>query len=189
MTDPFARTWSIPPYRALRSPMLPGGSATVLVARSGGRIAFGSIVSALDAVALVLAILALVALTLLVVMIPVRRRARRDEAELAQQLGPGLRRIATVRGLGLKSRGRGQVRGNGTLALSVDELRFRQWIPQREVRIPLANVTHVGTERWWLGKTVGRRLLCVRWRREDGSEDAMAWEVRDLDSWLADLRA
>lgn len=144
--------------------------------------------SALGAVALVLAILAVVVLALVVVMIPVQRRARRGEAELAQELGAGLRRIATVRGLGLKSRGRAQVRGTGTLALTVEELRFRQWVPQREVRIPLANVTQVGTERWWLGKTVGRRLLCVRWRREDGSEDAMAWEVRDLEAWLAHLR-
>jgi hypothetical protein len=145
-------------------------------------------VSALDVVALVLGILAVVLLAFAVVMIPVRRRARRGEAELAQELGPGLRRIDTVNSLGLQSLGRAQVRGNGTLALAVDELQFRQWIPRREIRIPLTNVSHVGTERWWLGKTVGRRLLCVRWRSDDGSEDAMAWAVRDLDGWLADLR-
>lgn len=144
--------------------------------------------SALEAVALVLGILAVVLLALVIVMIPVRRRARRGEEELARELGPGSRRIATVRGLGLESRGRGQVRGTGTLALSVDELRFRQWVPRREVRVPLTDVTDIETPRWWLGKTVGRRLLCVRWRTEDGGEDAMAWEVPDLEAWLADLR-
>ncbi len=144
--------------------------------------------SALETVALVLGILAFVLLTLAVVLIPIRRRARRDEAELTQELGPGLRRIGTVNSLGLESLGRAQIRGNGTLALSIDELRFRQWVPRRDIRIPLANVTHAGTERWWLGKTVGGRLLCVRWRNEDGSEDAIAWHVRDLEGWLADLR-
>jgi len=145
-------------------------------------------VTALEIVALVLGILGFVLLTLAVVMIPVRRRARRGEDELTRELGAGLRRIDTVNSLGLESLGRAQVRGNGTLALSIDELRFRQWIPQRDIRVPLANVTDAGTKRWWLGKTVGRRLLCVRWRNEDGSEDAMAWQVRDLEGWLADLR-
>jgi len=144
--------------------------------------------SALESVALVLGILAIVVLSLALVMIPVRRRARRGEGELAQELGAGLRRVETVRSLGLKSLGRGQVRGNGTLALSADELRFRQWVPRRDVRIPLTDITDVGTERWWLGKSVGRKLLCVRWRTEDLSEDAIGLEVRDLDAWLADLR-
>lgn len=144
--------------------------------------------SALGVVALVVGILVFVFVVIALVMIPIRRHADRVERELAQELGTGIRRIAAVRGLGLETLGRGQVRGNGTLALTADELRFRQWVPRREVSIPLAHVTHVGTERWWLGKTVGRRLLCVRWRVA-GGEDAMAWEVRDLEGWLADLGA
>jgi hypothetical protein len=71
--------------------------------------------------------------------------------------------------------------------LTHEELRFRMWVPDRETRIPLASVTEVGSERTWLGKWVGRRLLRVRWRTPEGTEDAMAWEVRDLDAWLAAL--
>ena len=145
--------------------------------------------SALGVVALVLGILAFVALALALVSIPTRRHARRVETELAQELGSGVRRIETVGGLGLKSLGRTQIRGNGTLALTTDELHFQQWVPRRVVRVPLHRVTEVTTERWWLGKTVGKRLLCVRWQTDEGGEDAMAWQVRDLDAWLADLRA
>ncbi len=145
--------------------------------------------SALAVVVLVLAILVVVAVIVALVLVPVRRRAARVEAEMRAELGPGLRRIAAVNGLGLESLGKRQVRGNGTLALTTDELRFRQWVPQREVRIALSDVVDVGTERWWLGKSVGRPLLCVRWRGDGGSEDAMAWQVRDLDAWLADLGA
>ncbi len=145
--------------------------------------------SALEVVALVLAILVFIALAFAVVLIPVARRARRLRAGLEEELGDAVRRIANVRGLGLESRGAGQIRGNGWLVLTSDELRFRQWAPQRETRIPLAAVTAVETKRSWLGKTVGTALLCVRWRTSGGTEDAMAWEVPDLEAWLAMLAA
>lgn len=140
-------------------------------------------------VALVLVMLVFVALASAVVLIPVSRRAKRAETGLEEELGDSIRRSANVNGLGLQSRGRGQVRGNGRLVLTPEELRFRQWVPQRETTIPLAAIISVGTERAWLGKWVGSKLLCVRWRTPDGSDDAMAWQVRDLDGWLAALRA
>ena len=145
--------------------------------------------SALGVVALILGILLFIALTLALVMITVSRRARRLGAELEEELGPGVRRKANVSGLGLESRGPAQVRGNGWLVLTADELRFRMWVPDRETRIPLAAIADVGTARVGLGKTVGRRLLRVRWRTQEGAEDAMAWQVRDLDDWLAALAA
>ena len=141
----------------------------------------------LGVVALVLAILVFIALAFAVALIPISRRAKRVRTELEEELGGTIRRLANVSGLGLQSRGRGQVRGNGWLVLTAEELRFRQWIPQRETTIPLAAVTSVGTERTWLGKWVGSKLLCVRWRTSDGSEDAMAWQVPDLEGWLAAL--
>lgn len=138
----------------------------------------------LGVVALVLAILVVVG----VVLIVVARRAKHVETAIEEELGDAIR-SATVNGLGLQSRGRGQVRGNGRLVLTPEELHFRQWVPQRETTIPLAAVIAVGTERTWLGKWVGSTLLCVRWQTSDGGEDAMAWQVRDLEGWLAALNA
>ena len=143
----------------------------------------------LGVVSLVLAILVVIALAFTVVLIPLSRRAKRVQAGLEEELGHSIERSANVSGLGLQSRGRGQVRGNGRLVLTPDELRVCQWIPQRETTIALAAVTSIGKERTWLGKWVGSKLLCVRWRTPDGSEDAMAWQVRDLDGWLAALHA
>ena len=140
-------------------------------------------------VALVLAILVVIAIAFAVVLIPVSRRAKRARTGLEEELGDTIRRSANVSGLGLESRGRGQVRGNGWLVLTDEELRFRQWIPQRETRIPLTAVTAAETKRTWLGKWVGSKLLCVRWRTPDGSEDAMAWQVRDREGWLAAIQA
>jgi hypothetical protein len=142
-------------------------------------------VSAIAVVALVLGILLLVALAL----VPLILRARRVAAAVEAELPAGVKRKATVNGLGLQSRGRAQVRGNGSLVLTADELLFRQWVPDRETRIPLAAITSVGTEKSWLGKWVGQRLLCVRWRTPDGGEDAMAWAARDLEGWLAEIEA
>ena len=144
--------------------------------------------TALQVVALVLGILILFALLVALGLIPVARRARRVKAGIEEELGDTATRKANARGLGLESRGKGQVRGNGWLVLSPGELRFAQWVPRRETRIPLPAVTVVETRRVWLGKTVGSKLLCVRWRTPEGGEDAMAWEVRDLDGWLAALR-
>jgi hypothetical protein len=137
----------------------------------------------------VLLILLFLVLFLAAVLIPVRRRARRVREGLEEEFGDTAERSANARGLGLESRGATQVRGNGRLLLTPVELVFRQWIPDRETRIPLAAVTTVETTRWWLGKSVGSKLLCVRWQTPDGGADAMAWEVRDLDRWLAEIAA
>jgi len=128
-----------------------------------------------------------VALVFALIMIPVSRRARRLEAAMETEIGGAGERSENVQGLGLQSRGKGQVRGNGWLVLTADDLRFRQWVPDCETRIPRAAITKVETDRWWLGKSVGSKLLIVRWRTPEGGEDAMAWNVRDLDAWLAAL--
>ena len=138
--------------------------------------------------AIVLLVPAAIALAL-AVLVPLARRSKAAEAELEEELGDSVSRSASVNTLGLESRGRGQIRGNGRLVLTPDELRFRQSVPQRETAIPREAVTSIGTERTWLGKWVGSKLLCVRWRTPEGGEDAMAWQLRDLDGWLAALHA
>ena len=143
--------------------------------------------SVLEVVAFVLGLLVFIAVAFAALLIPVSRRAKRLRAGLEDELGPAIERVAQVRGLGLQSAGRGQVRGNGWLVLTREELRFRQWVPQRDTAIPLAAVTEVTTEKTWLGKWVGSKLLCVRWRTPDGGEDAMAWQVTELEEWLAAL--
>jgi hypothetical protein len=146
----------------------------------------------LATIAIVLAILVFVGVASAVVLVPISRRAKRAgtgvEADAEEAAGDAIPRSATVNGLGLESLGRAQVRGNGKLVLTPDELSFAQFVPQRVTTIPLAAITSVGTEKTWLGKWVGSALLCVRWRTPDGGEDAMAWQVRDLDGWLAAIQ-
>ncbi|MEJ7603193.1 MAG: hypothetical protein WKG01_35225 [Kofleriaceae bacterium] len=87
---------------------------------------------------------------------------------------------------GLESKGAIQARGNGALVLTARELHFFQLIPARDVRIPLDRITQVKTVRTHLGKTVGRSLLHVSFTVE-GGQDAMAWSVTDVETWLSKL--
>ncbi|HST70398.1 MAG TPA: hypothetical protein VLI94_12165 [Solirubrobacterales bacterium] len=89
--------------------------------------------------------------------------------------------------LGVESAGPWQVRGNGNLALTADELLFAQWVPKRLLRIPRSSIVEVSKAKTHLGKWIGRPLLKVAWTRDDGEQDSIALWVRDLDRWLAEL--
>jgi hypothetical protein len=84
---------------------------------------------------------------------------------------------------GVESGGRWQIRGNGCLAATADEIMFLLWWPRREVRIPRHAVTGLERARSHLGKTVGHELLRVRFTNDEGRPDSIAWWVRDLPRW------
>ncbi len=115
-----------------------------------------------------------------------RRRATRSVRQLVGE-GSIVAIDDRANGFGVTSAGVVQIRGNGCLAASRDELVFVMWVPKRELRIPRARITGIERTRWHLGKTVGRELLLVRFTNERGEEDAAAWLVRDLPLWEATL--
>ena len=86
---------------------------------------------------------------------------------------------------GVESGGRWQIRGNGCLAATADEILFVMWFPRREVHIPRSHVTAVERARSHLGKTAGRNLLRVRFTNDDGRPDSIAWWVANLREWEA----
>jgi hypothetical protein len=88
---------------------------------------------------------------------------------------------------GVESGGPWQVRGNGNLALTEDELLFAQWAPDRLLRIPRRSIVEASQVKSHLGKRIGRPLLRVAWTRDNGEEDSIAFWVKDLDRWLAEL--
>ena len=88
---------------------------------------------------------------------------------------------------GVESGGRWQIRGNGCLAVTADEILFVMWWPRREVRIPRSAITAVERAKSHLGKTVGRALLRVRFTNDEGRPDSVAWWVGDVSRWEAVL--
>jgi hypothetical protein len=118
------------------------------------------------------------------------RRLRDDTAqEVSDRLGADavVKLDDVVRFFGLSSAGMFQIRGNGCLAATDDQLLFRLWIPRREVLIERASVTAIDTPRSHRGKATLHRLLRVTYTDLKGVRDAAAWEVRDLDAWLRAL--
>lgn len=99
-----------------------------------------------------------------------------------------LREEVGANSFGVESAGKTQVRGNGNLALTADELLFVQWIPNRVTRISRASIFEVTTAKSHLGKTIGRTLLKVVWTNERAERDSIALWVRDLEGWRAALR-
>jgi hypothetical protein len=97
-----------------------------------------------------------------------------------------VRQMVGANFFGQSSRGMGQIRGNGALVLTPNELYFIMFVPRKELTIPLESVTSVSTPRSHLGKTVGWRLLRVDYRSSSG-EDAAAWAVQDVDEWASSV--
>jgi len=88
---------------------------------------------------------------------------------------------------GQQSRGAGQIRGNGTLILTESELIFEMWLPRREFRIPLASIESLENPNSFLGKSRFTPLLKVVFNDQQGSNDSMAWQVRDLSGWMEQI--
>ena len=114
---------------------------------------------------------------------PLRRRAKKHFG------GAVPLRESDANSFGVESAGPWQVRGNGNLALTEEELLFAQWVPNRVLGVPRAAILEVTTARGHLGKTMGRKLLKVVWTNEAGERDSIALWVDDLNGWLAALGA
>jgi len=83
---------------------------------------------------------------------------------------------------GVKSLGAGQVRGNGCWALTRDRIFFKYWVGTREVEIPLRQVTGTRIAKGFLGRTMGRPVLVLAYRNEQGQEDECAWMFKDMET-------
>lgn len=84
---------------------------------------------------------------------------------------------------GQYSLGRGQVRGNGVLILTLDSLFFEMYFPKKNFKFPLKNIRNVDIVKSFLGKTQFRQLLRISFINDKGEEDSAAWLVKNLDVW------
>lgn len=114
-----------------------------------------------------------------------RKTRRRVAEEVRTRLGED--RIVVIDDFanffGVESRGATQMRGNGCLAATSEEVVFLMWLPRRELRISRERITSVERVRSHLGKRIGRDLLKVAFADETGLPDSVAWFVRDLPAW------
>jgi hypothetical protein len=109
-------------------------------------------------------------------------------ADVRARLGEPILLDGSANFFGVESRGAAQMRGNGCLGASADEVFFIMWLPRREFSIPRSRITAVERVRSHLGKRIGRDLLLVRFTNEEGKPDSIAWYVKDLSAWENALR-
>lgn len=88
---------------------------------------------------------------------------------------------------GQQSRKSLQVRGNGVLILTPEELYFEMWHPKKVLQIPTSAILEVEITKSFLRKSVFRKLLKVVFSNQEVGEDAAAWWVTSLDKWIEEL--
>ncbi|MBJ8348173.1 hypothetical protein [Antrihabitans sp. YC2-6] len=146
--------------------------------------------TALEVVLLVVAIVAGVLLVvLLVARYVVRAMRRKGAATLEAEFGEGevQRSDPLANYFGLESRGVKQMRGNGTLVLTRNQLWFRRIGGNEALEIPLGAVVDADIASSHLGKRVGRPLLRVRFETTAGP-DVVAWYVGDAEGWVGAIQ-
>ncbi|MFP4199137.1 MAG: hypothetical protein ACOCQZ_02155 [Halanaerobium sp.] len=84
---------------------------------------------------------------------------------------------------GQKSAGRAQLRGNGSLLLTPDELHFLRWIPKKDLIIPLDDIENIERVNSFLGKKKKSELLKVEFNNNQGEKDATAWLLDNMQAW------
>ena len=132
-----------------------------------------------------LSVMALGVLLLLIIPGLVFSRIRRKlEALISLRFVDEEILVATTRAnfLGEKSKGGAQIRGNGALVLTRNELYFIRAVPQKEFRIPIRFIRNVSMPRFFNGKSIFVPLLCVTFKTESG-EDSIAWALRNPKQW------
>lgn len=97
-------------------------------------------------------------------------------------LGP-----SSANSFGQESLGLGQVRGNGILILTNNELFFGMYLPKKDFNIPLNAIAKIDIVKSHLKKTKSRKLLKVHFTNMNGQPDSIAWLINDLDTWVYTL--
>jgi hypothetical protein len=100
--------------------------------------------------------------------------------------GPAILTDPAANFFGLESRGAGQARSDGTLALTATELWFGRTSAGSGLTIPVAEIHAVDLAASHLGKTSGRQLVRVRFGAGPG--DTAAWAVDDAVAWVREIQ-
>ena len=80
-----------------------------------------------------------------------------------------------------------QIRGNGVLVLTQEELYFEMWHPKKVLQIPTSTILKVEITKSFLDKSAFRKLLKVIFQNDNREEDAATWWVTQLDKWIEEL--
>ncbi len=79
------------------------------------------------------------------------------------------------------------IREYGSLALTQQTIRFAGITPDITFAVEMASITAIQTPLAHLGHSGGNRLLWLSYIMPDGETDTVAWEVRHIEKWVAEI--
>ncbi len=82
------------------------------------------------------------------------------------------------------SDGHSHFRGSGYLVLTDDELYFERQLDRKIIMIPISSIVHVDRTKRLGGQNPGTFMLQVEFKTQEGKEDAIAWNVKELEAWI-----
>ncbi len=130
-------------------------------------------------------ILCVVILGILIVMFAVVRRdiTKRAESILLKFQNKNILAVSSsVNYFGRESLGMKQVRGNGILVLTNNELYYQMLLPRKELSIPVDHIIGIEDPVSFLGKSRSKPLLKVYFNTEKGTDSA-AWLLENVNQW------
>jgi len=89
---------------------------------------------------------------------------------------------------GEKAKGSKQLRGNGALVLTKNQLFFVRAVPLKEFKIPIRSISKVSLPASFNGKSVFSKLLCVHYTIGE-EKNSIAWEVKNPETWKNSIKA
>lgn len=84
---------------------------------------------------------------------------------------------------GQKSKDGLNIRGNGSLLLTPDQLHFKKWLPDQDLIIPLKDIKNVERVDSFMGKSKNKPLLKIDFNNKNGEIDSAAWFLDNMHNW------
>ena len=86
-----------------------------------------------------------------------------------------------------KSDGYSHFRAVGYLVLTEEELFFQRRLDTKITIIPIDAIIKVDRTRRLAGQSRLKLMLKVEFKTPEGAEDAIAWQVKELDEWVQQI--
>ena len=137
--------------------------------------------------AIICGVLAIIALVLGIVIWWLRRKGKSVAREWEREGRLFLQGPVGINFSGIGSKGMGQVRGNGFMALTDKDLRITRAVPSTEWRLLHRNIKGVSLETSFLGKRRGRMQVLVIDFDQNDQPDRIGVYVRNSGDWMEEI--
>jgi hypothetical protein len=118
---------------------------------------------------------------LLLLLIKRSKAEAEKKAEISTGDSAVLFKDSSANFFGQESKGHMQIRGNGIFIITDENILFYRYLPQMELKIPVENIIAVESAGSFLGKSIFRPLLKIKFKTPSGNQDTAAWYLKEQE--------